>query len=198
MARNRNDHTSTNWCIPGIVMKSALVPEKFSICSLNSQSICARRLSKLDELRQIVSLTNVDIICVNETWLNNKTEDNVVALQGYNLIRHDRLGRLGGGLIIYIKKCLKFRIVDKSAHTMNSAYTEFISIECVVNDCKILLTAFYNPPDADCCNVLEEILSKYGAIYNDIFFLGDFNTNLLDCNSSKTTRLNNLMTCHAL
>lgn len=103
MADNSIYHVSTNVCLPGVVLKSALVQGKLSVCCINSQSICARKLSKLDELRQILSIARVDVVCLTESWLNERIDSTILSMQGYNLVRHDRVGRLGGGVLIYIK-----------------------------------------------------------------------------------------------
>ena len=129
MANNLSNYTSTNFCTPGIVMKSALIPGKLSVCCANGQSICARRLCKLDELRQIVNISNVDVVCVNESWLNDKVSDSVVEIKGYNSFRHDRVGRLGGGILVYCRKGLKVRIIHKSSHNPSAGNFEFLAME---------------------------------------------------------------------
>lgn len=71
MANSMNSSNApVQWCKAGIVMKSALRPGKLSICCANSQSICARKLSKLHELKQILSISKVFVVCISETWLN--------------------------------------------------------------------------------------------------------------------------------
>lgn len=86
---NPSNNTSSNVCLPGIVLKSALPLNKLSICCLNTQSICARKMSKFDELKQIINLSNIDVICVVESWLNNEVNNNIVHIPGYNIVRHD-------------------------------------------------------------------------------------------------------------
>lgn len=87
-----NMSTVPVWCTPGIVMKSALLPKKLSICSINTQSICASRLAKLDELRQIMCLSNIDIVCCSESWLKASISDDVIIINGYSVVRNDRVG----------------------------------------------------------------------------------------------------------
>lgn len=72
MAENIGLNTSTIICIPGIVLRSAFVAEKLSVMCLNVQSLCARNMVKFDELRQVMNMSNVDVTCVCETWLNGK------------------------------------------------------------------------------------------------------------------------------
>lgn len=142
-----------------------------------------------NELRQILSLTKVDIVCVSETWLNEKISDSVVNIDGYNMLRHDRIGRLGGGIMIYIRKGLKYKTLKTSENQPGIACTEYISVEISLHNNNIFLTAFYNPPEIDCSYLIDDLLSKYGSKYKNIFLAGDFNTNLLNENSTKTARL---------
>lgn len=173
MANEPMIYTSTNWCIPGTVMKSAFFKDKLSICCLNSQSICARKFCKVEELRKIAEVSNVDIICVSETWLTDRTNNSVVAIDGYEIVRHDRIGRIGGGILLYIKTGIHFNVISKSNYEIGTAHTEFVATEIVLQNDKILLTALYNPPEVDCTTSLEFLLSSYGFNYEHIFLLGD-------------------------
>ena len=47
---------------------------------------------------------NLDILCINETWLNASILNGVISVDGYDMIRRDRTdGRRGGGVCMYIK-----------------------------------------------------------------------------------------------
>ncbi|XP_055628243.1 uncharacterized protein LOC129769796 [Toxorhynchites rutilus septentrionalis] len=197
MANNSNSNTSTNWCIPGTVMKSALIKNKLSVCCVNCQSICARALCKIEELRLIVKISNVDILCVSETWLNENIDNSIISIDGYNIVRHDRVGLLGGGVLIYIKNGITCNLIMKSNNQFRVTNTEFITIEVLLENEKILLTALYNPPEIECNESLEHLLLTYGSLYNFIYFLGDFNTNLL-VNSPKSDRLRNVLSTHSV
>lgn len=188
MANNPNDHVSTNICLPGVVLKSALIQGKLSVCCINSQSICARKLSKLDELRQILAISRVDVVCVTESWLNERIDNNILSIHGYHLVRHDRMERLGGGILIFVKQSINFHVVDKS-ETHSTPHTEYLALEILVQNTKILLACFYNPPEVDCTDVLDSMLLTLGPQYSYTLLLGDFNTNLLDARATKTSRL---------
>lgn len=169
MASGSTRDTSLNWCLPGTVMKSALIANKLSICSLNSQSICARKLCKLDELRQIAQSSAIDVICVTETWMNNKTDDSLLAIDGYNIIRNDREGRLGGGILIYIKQGIHYRLLDKSIRRSGVSYCEYAAVEIVLKSEKLFLVAMYNPPELNCVDSINYLLSNYGTNYETYF-----------------------------
>lgn len=63
-------------------------------------------LPKLEQLTDFLVDKNVSILALSETWLNRDISDNLLSIQGYNLIRIDRDGR-GGGVALYIKDSLK-------------------------------------------------------------------------------------------
>lgn len=145
MTNSSNSNTSANFCIPGIVMKATLCPEKLSICSMNSQSICARKLSKLDELRQIFSISNVDVACICETWLREEIDDAILNIAGYKLIRNDRKGRVGGGIAIYLKKSIDFQVITKSSYDIGDPHTEYLITEVRVDNKKNLDSCILQP-----------------------------------------------------
>lgn len=175
----------TNICLPGIVLRSAFVAEKISVLCLNVQSLCARNMVKFDELSQIMNVSKVDVACVNETWLNNRIDTNTVQIAGYHTIRSDRVGKIGGGLLIYLKKNFTYKIIETSCVTINDHSIEFMFLELVIQDKRLLIGFFYNHPDLDCSSVLDEKMIEYGSNYDEFLLLGDFNTNL--CRKSLKT-----------
>ena len=44
------------------------------------------------------------IIGITETWANNDITDAELGLEGYAMFRKDRMGRRGGGVLLYIKE----------------------------------------------------------------------------------------------
>ena len=58
-------------------------------------------LKKIDEIN--FSMTNkfIDLIAFNETRFDPNITDNIVSLDGYDVIRKDR-SRNGGGVCIYV------------------------------------------------------------------------------------------------
>jgi hypothetical protein len=57
---------------------------------------------KIDELRESITLRNIDLICITETWLQNHIHDNIVSVSGYNVERRDRSNGQHGDVCIYI------------------------------------------------------------------------------------------------
>ena len=75
-----------------------IIKDKFSIVHYNVQSIS----NKIDLLES--ELMNFDVICITETWLDNRTSDDVLVLDGYKLHRRDRVGDSHGGICVYVKQ----------------------------------------------------------------------------------------------
>ena len=78
----------------------------FKMACLNINSLTKH----IDELRIVLSNQCVDILAINETKLDVSICDNEVTVEGYNIIRRDRLtnGRSGGGICFYIRSNINY------------------------------------------------------------------------------------------
>ena len=65
-------------------------------------------LGKLSEFKKYILSLNPHIVGVSETWLNTKYDPK---FQNYNVIRKDREGQRGGGLLILIRRDIKYTIL---------------------------------------------------------------------------------------
>ena len=135
---------------------------------------------------------------VSESWLNDKINDNVIAIDGYEVIRHDRVGRLGGEVLMYIKTGNKFNVLKKSTHEIGVITTEFIAVEVTFHHNKLLIISLYNPPGLDCSDLLNELLSDFSPNHENVFLLGDFNTNILETTACKAIRFLNTLTTYSM
>ena len=66
---------------------------------LNAGSI----INKKTELNIMVDDIKPHIICITESWENNDITNAELGLEGYVMFRKDRIGRRGGGVLLYIK-----------------------------------------------------------------------------------------------
>ena len=67
----------------------------------------ARRIiNKKNELDIMVDETKPHIIGITESWANNDITDAELGLEGYVMFRKDRMGRIGGGVLLYIKETI--------------------------------------------------------------------------------------------
>ena len=67
---------------------------------------------KIDEIREVLSNLNVDLGCFVETWLQEHIPDQIVAAAGYNLIRRDRCVGQHGGVCAYMRKTIKYHVLE--------------------------------------------------------------------------------------
>ena len=72
------------------------------IC-LNARSI----VNKTNQLNIIVEDIDPHIIGITESWANKDIADAELGLTGYIMLRRDRIGRRGGGVILYIKESIQ-------------------------------------------------------------------------------------------
>ena len=66
---------------------------------LNTRSI----INKKTELNIMVDDIKPHIIGITESWANNDITNAELGLEGYVMFRKDRIGRRGGGILLYIK-----------------------------------------------------------------------------------------------
>lgn len=181
MTQTNNGSPSNDLCIPNIIIKSAFrsLSGSINICHINSCSI----FRKMDQLRRILLNTNIHIICVSETWLNTSYSDEMVKIEGFRIIRHDRSRCRGGGIAVYIKTGISSKILDISPATST---LEFMFVEIVFGNFAFLVGLVYNPPSNSDFSNFEQSLTSVSHIYDDIILTGDFNVNI--CVSSSKTR----------
>lgn len=66
---------------------------------LNIQSI----KSKSDQIQHLLTDSNLDFLCLSETWLHEHAPSAALVVPGYVNFRRDRVGSKGGGVMIYVK-----------------------------------------------------------------------------------------------
>ena len=60
-----------------------------------------------------ISTYKYDFICLSETFLDSSSLDNLVDIQGYNLVRADHPDNSKrGGVCIYYKESLPVRVIN--------------------------------------------------------------------------------------
>ena len=88
---------------------------------------------KLGVLQDIVYGLDLDVICLTETWLNKSIVDHEILPTAYNIYRYDRVGRVGGGVMIAIKRT--------RSSTLLEVPSKFSSLKL------LLFINYYRPPD---------------------------------------------------
>ena len=81
----------------------------YTFSSFNIHSL----LNKFHEISFILDLQLIDILVLNETWLDQNIDNNLFENSFYQMIRRDRTTSTGGGIIVYIKKSIQVNLLMK-------------------------------------------------------------------------------------
>ena len=96
-------------------------------------------------------------------------------------MRRDRIGRTGGGVVIYYKDSLDCISIDK----YDNPDIEATWLEVKIRSQRLLVGCIYRPPDfGGFYDIFPPILERISVNRNNVIFTGDLNSNMLD--SSKT------------
>ena len=68
---------------------------------------------KIDELKLIALVNDLDFICLTGSWLSQTIPDSALSLSNFILFRNDREISHGGGVCIYIKSSIKCRRIKE-------------------------------------------------------------------------------------
>ena len=149
-----------------------------SVCHINAQSI----FNKLDLIA--VELGTYDIITVSETWLDQTISTSDLVLPSYQIpIRLDR-NRHGGGVAIYVKKCIPFvERIDLIIPNLEAMWIE-------VNLCnrKVIIGNFYIHQRFTDWNMVEVSIEQASQICPNLIIIGDFNQDMLNDRKSQNIR----------
>lgn len=117
---------------------------------------------------------------MSETWLTVDILDAQIYLQGYKLIRHDRLTeKKGGGVAFYFRESFIMQTLAESTNQHPNS-TEFLSISLsATNHHKIALCVAYRPNKHCDSTYLEEHISNIHQSSLNFVLIGDLNANLL-------------------
>ena len=148
-----------------------------SICHWNLNSISAHNFSKLTQLKAYISTYKHDFVCLSETYLDSSIPDNLIEIEGYNLIRADHPGDIKrGGVCIYYKESLPVRI--KPLPYLKEA----LLLEMIYNNKKVIVSVIYRSPSQNNCQ-FESFLTNFEFLLSEIqkckpslpLITGDFN-----------------------
>ena len=161
-----------------LTMDDSVIKAKFSVVHYNVQSLS----NKVDLIQS--ELSNFDIICLTETWLDQRTIDDDLALNGFNLHRRDRPGDHHGGICVYVNQ----NIFSRRRNDLELPNIENVWIEVLLHNCKMLIGTFYRPPNSSPV-VLSSIEDSIGLAYDtniqNVVITGDLNLDILKQASNK-------------
>ena len=135
---------------------------------LNARSI----INKKNELDIMVDEIKPHIISITESWANNDITDGELGLEGYVMFRNDRMGKRGGGVLLYIKETIPAYEVQLHEE---ADCNEAIWCKLVTGHTTVTIGVVYR-----CPNITKENNEKiHNAISEvskgDCIIMGDFN-----------------------
>ena len=172
---------------------------------LNIRSLFCR--NKFEMFKQQMIHSNIDIMCLSETWLKEGLTSNILDIPGYRLSRLDRNWmennniKKGGGLCMYINQKIEFTNSDISKLNYSSKDIEIQWMEIKFPKMRnIIIANIYRPPQGNvknCCKYIRNCLNNMNDIdKNDVFFMGDFNINIYKKTSTESKELLNIMSTY--
>ena len=155
--------------------------------------------NKFHQVAHTFNFKHIDVITLSETYLTDQDLDDEFLMEGYNLIRRDRMIGVGtdthktkgGGVCTYIREGLPF---TELTHLNQS--NVHIEMQCVSIRPKkrkqLLLLNCYRPPaglKTKFIETLSKTLENFENTECDIVVLGDMNINVLVKNDVHVTNL---------
>ena len=73
---------------------------------------CIFILNEMDLIQS--ELCNFDVICITESWLDDRTSDDDIKIENFKLFRRDRPGDHHGGICVYVRNNVFFKKKTRS------------------------------------------------------------------------------------
>ena len=147
---------------------------------LNARSI----VNKRNELNIMVEDIDPHIIGITESWATPDISDAELGMTGYVMFRKDRLGRRGGGVILYIKESIQaYEIkLEKEAECEEAVWCNIVT-----GNSTLTVGLVYRSPNIS----MEENEKIHNAIKEvskrDSIIMGDFNHGHIQWTSLQST-----------
>ena len=156
-------------------MGEHVIPSGFKVVFWNARSM----KGKLVDIKECVYGTDLDVLCIEESWLNDGINNEEILWLGNTIYRLDREGDRAGGLIMYVKN-------EYANHVTMPPECNYIHDHIEVQTMLIcrpmrrrkLILNVYRPPGVhrqSFIDKIETILDKFDVDNIDVYIGGDFN-----------------------
>nr|CAI5850892.1 unnamed protein product [Callosobruchus analis] len=135
-------------------------------------------LPKIELIQTEVICYNPAVLITSEARTVAEIEDCEVVIQDYQLVRCDSSSRHTGGIVIYIRNGIEYKVKKKIISDPNYWFS---FIEVKVSGQKWSIGGVYHSPsasDADFIDKLEDVLDDYFSVSLDISLEIDFTQNI--------------------
>ena len=164
--------------------------------SLNIQSLPAK-FSEFSEHLNALSLNNCspDIICLQEIW--RIQDPSQFSLHDYSeLFVKSRFNKQGGGVGLYFKKEVKFKILPQKSVFVDQILETIVAEIILPLGKKAVVASIYRPGTnhptlsqsdqfTQSMELLANLLNDLSSCYEEMFIFGDFNVDVLKYNTCK-------------
>ena len=161
-----------------------------TLATVNARSL----KSNLDVIKPLIHELNIDILCLNETWLRQDDEytPREFTPAGYSLFRVDRFEQAGGGVAILCHSGLK----PKQLVSEQFSSFEHVVVNLSSDQCSLRVVSFYRPPSSSTPVFLEQFsafLEDMCLGGSNIIIAGDMNIQWDKQDDSLTKRYRELL-----
>ena len=125
-------------------------------------------LPKIDELREIVKISNLTVTGITKTKLDNSISDSEISIDGYCAIRRDR-NRKGGGVICYVANEICYNTKNCISNKIENIFIELL----IPKTKPITVGIVYKPPDQTrFLEILSDTLNSLNMLSEEWHILG--------------------------
>ena len=175
-----------------------------SLASLKGITFASRNICsitrKLEDVKLILQASKLDLLLINESWLNCSIEDHELNISGYTTHRFNRnLGsskRGGGGLLAFCRDHHSFSYLQEWNVCSPDLEIQWLRLSLPRNR-PTYVANVYRPPSGNIDNCLSLIENKILDIYaenpGDIVLMGDWNIDLFKQRDPATVKYKTFM-----
>jgi exonuclease III len=112
---------------------------------------------------------------LSETRVTDDIEECEIAINGYEILRCNSLSRHTGGVIMYLKDNIAYKVISNLSHT---DHNYFLSIEVLKVFRKCVIALLYHSPSSNDGEFLVNVGEWCQELYDmnkDLMLIGDFN-----------------------
>lgn len=164
------------------------LPNNLNIAHINAQSVPGH----YSDLLASFDSAHMDALLISESFLKPSLLSVHFALPGFVLICNDRTGKGGGGVAIYLRADIPYKVVSMSPSSYSGS-AEHLFLEITLHRVKMLLGVIYSPNlTIDYFDSFDSLLNDFCPAYDHVVLMGDFNTCLLK-NDTRTHKLQSIL-----
>ena len=127
-------------------------------------------------MREIAKITKSAVICISQSKVKSTVLGSEIYIENYEILRFDR-NQQGGGVACYIRSDISYKLNYILLYEIESITFDIL----MPNTKPIAVGIIYRPQNqSKRLAIYEENLPKLNTSYREIYYLGDFNINLLE------------------